>query len=479
MIHIEYHGYVTIAYWEYLLSLGYLLVLYMYFARVKSVKIKQNPEYGYLLWGLYAKVLGGVFFSLIYFYYYKGGDTTSYFYSAVSMSKLAKMDPAGYLTVLFGENNIENRSFFNMHTGYPFGYVYFDDRTFFVIRCISPLVILCLDSYLITTVVLSSLSYIGIWSAYSTFVSYFPQLKGQLAAAFLFMPSCIFWGSAILKDTFTLSALCLLIYALDQLFYKKRKFGMNIFNLILSSLILISVKPYIFMVIFPISMIWISYFRIINIRNTLVRFVVLPAVVVGLAAASVFTLQRMESQMGKFSLDNAISTIEVSQADLTRSEQYGENYFDIGKFDGTWSGLMSKLPVATTAGLFRPYLWEANSFVMALGGMENLWLLLLALGTLFKAGPRFLVRCISAIPILLMAFLFAIMFAFLIGVTTPNFGALVRFKIPLVPLFVAALFIVRYLRSISKQVKNSGRVFRIAEFRMGTAHLPDVSNRKR
>lgn len=183
--------------------------------------------------------------------------------------------------------------------------------------------------------------------------------------------------------------------------------------------------------------------------------------------------------MGKFSLDNALSTIEVSQADLTRSEQYGENYFDIGGFDGTWSGLISKFPVATSAGLFRPYLWEARSFVMALGGMENLWLLLLALGTLYKAGPRFLVRCLSSIPILLMAFLFAIMFAFLIGVTTPNFGALVRFKIPLVPLFVAALFIVRYLSSISKQVKNSGRVFRLAEFRMGTAHLPNVSNKKR
>jgi hypothetical protein len=224
------------------------------------------------------------------------------------------------------------------------------------------------------------------------------------------------------------------------------------------------------MVIFPAILVWVSYFRIMNIKNSLVRLVLLPALVIFLISASVFTLQRLENELGKFSLENAISTIEVSQADLKRSEQYGENYFDIGEFDGSWTGLLSKFPVAITAGFFRPFIWESRSVVMALGGLENLWLLGLAIFTLFQAGPRFLLRCVTSIPIVLMAFMFAILFSFLVGVTTPNFGALVRFKIPLIPLFVTSLYVVRYLSTISKRTKNSGRRFVFSDYSMGTSH---------
>jgi hypothetical protein len=34
----------------------------------------------------------------------------------------------------------------------------------------------------------------------------------------------------------------------------------------------------------------------------------------------------------------------------------------------------------------------------------------------------------------------------MIGLTTSNFGALVRFKIPLLPFFCTALFMIEYLR---------------------------------
>lgn len=473
MFHVEYHGYVGIDYWEYLLSLAYLLVLYLYFARVKNLRIKKDPEYAYLIWGLFAKVLGGVFFSLIYFYYYKGGDTIAYFYSAASMSKLAKLDPTGYFTVLFGENSMENRRFFNLDTGFPYSYVYFDHRTFFVIRCISPLVILALDSYLITTVVLASLSYVGIWRAYRTFVSYFPELRREMAIAFLFMPSCIFWGSAILKDTFTLTAVCLWIHSVDEIFYKKRAGLGHILVVVLSAFVIIMVKPYIFIVLFPVSLLWVFYFRVMRLRNALVKFVLLPMLLLGLVTASVVVLERLDTELGKFSLDNAIATIEITQMDMKRSEQYGENYFDIGEIDGTWSGVLSKFPVATSAGLFRPFLWESRSVVMALSGLENFWLLSLTLITFFRAGPIFFVRVIASIPVVLMSFLFALLFAFLVGVTTPNFGALVRFKIPLIPLFVAALYVVRHMRELGRARMAQGLHFDLSSYGMGTAGKAD------
>ncbi len=481
MFYVQYHGYANIEAWEYLVSTIYLSALFFYFARKKSQNIKNNPEYSYLMWGLYAKVIGGLFFSLIYFYYYKGGDTIAYFYSAVAMSKLAKIDLIGYFNVLFGENSMENRTYFNFSTGYPYAYVYFDHRTFFVIRVISPLVILALDSYLITTVVLASLSYLAIWRLYRTMVSYFPDLRKELAWAVLFMPSCIFWGSAILKDTFTLSAVAMWVHCIDEVFYKKRYGPMKVVALLLSAFVMIMVKPYIFMVLLPVTLVWVFYFRVVSIKSSVIKFVVLPISMVVLFVASITLLLRLESSLGKFSLQNAIVTIEVNQADMKRSEQYGENYFDIGEFDGTWTGLLGKFPVASMAGLFRPFLWEARNVVMALSGVENLWLLWLFASTVYRAGPGFFLRAATAMPLLLMSLLFAIMLAFVVGATTPNFGALVRFKIPLIPFLVSGMFMVRYITAIRDHERLRGRLIDLSEFANGTGSMlmPSRSSARR
>ncbi len=89
LLWVYYHGEVDIAYWEWLLGAAFVIVLYVMFAREKNMMIKENPEYRFYLWGLIAKIIGGAAFGLIYFYYYAGGDTIAYFYSAVSMSRLA------------------------------------------------------------------------------------------------------------------------------------------------------------------------------------------------------------------------------------------------------------------------------------------------------------------------------------------------------------------------------------------------------
>lgn len=476
MIHVQYHGWVDIHYWEYLVALVYVVILYAVFARQKNIRLKKAPEYKYFLWGLWAKIAGGVIFSLVYFYYYKGGDTISYFYSALSMGKLAMKDPVGYLTVLFGDNTIENRRFFDMETGWPFAYVYFESRTFFIIKLISPIVILSLGSYLITTVVLASISYIGIWKAYRTFVSYYPELQKQLAISFLFIPSCLFWGSAILKDTFTLSAVCMWVHVTDEIFFKKRSSLGNYFLMIFCPVMILSIKPYIFMALFPVLMVWVLYFRVTRIRNSLIKYTILPFTIVIMLFTSLWVMERMENKLGKFSLDNAIKTVEVSQLDMKREEQYGKNYFDIGAFDGTWYGLLSKFPAAVVAGLFRPFIWESGSVMMMVSGLENLWLLQLAVFVFLRSGPFLPLRVISSIPMVLMSFLFAVIFAFLVGITTPNFGALVRFKIPLMPFFVSTLFIVghfnRYVR------KNKGKRIDLRDFGLGTTGVEQVKRER-
>ena len=462
------HSIIDIQAWEYLVLVLYVSFVAVFFARRKKMMIAKHPEYKYYLWGLYAKVIGGLFFALIYVYYYGNGDTISFYLSSEPLVNLLYKSPIMYLKALFASNSVENRfKFFDPYTGYPMGYVYYDPRTYFLVRIISPLTALTFKSFLLTGALVSTIAFSGVWKLYGTLVRYYPSLMGKLAIAVLFIPSSLFWGSGIIKDTFTFSAMCWYIYALDNIFFQRTRIFHSWTAVVLATILLIGMKPYIFMILFPASLFWLLYHRIAKIRNALIRFLVLPMGIALFIGISLWTLDALGDRLSKFSLDKALNTMILSQEDMKRSNQYGENYFDIGEFDGTWSGVFSKLPVATFAGLFLPSLIHVNNIVMAIAALENTWLLLLFISILFRTRLFFFLVLLRTNPLLQMFFFFAFSYAFMIGVTTPNFGALVRFKIPLLPLFVAGMFITDHILQERRKTLLKGRRFRFEWFTDG------------
>jgi hypothetical protein len=97
-------------------------------------------------------------------------------------------------------------------------------------------------------------------------------------------------------------------------------------------------------------------------------------------------------------------------------------------------------PDAIVVSLFRPYLWEVNNPLMLLSALESLALLLLVVYLIFKGNVR-LFRAFWE-PNIFFYLLFALTFAFAVGVSTYNFGTLVRYKIPMMPFFVMALVLI-------------------------------------
>lgn len=282
-----------------------------------------------------------------------------------------------------------------------------------------------------------------------------------------------------MKDTFTFSAVCWWVHAVDEVFFKHRGQFMNWLTIVLSAWIMLLIKPYIFMVMMPATLLWLFYFRVSRLRNAMIKFVVVPITVVGLAAMSFFLLIKLGSQLDKFALTDALTTIQVTQADLANEASYGSNSFDLGYFDGTWSNILMKFPLAVNAALFRPYIWESRNLVMGLSGLENLWVLGLVAFAFLRSGPFFVFRAMGGVPLLLMSMVFALLFAFIVGVTTPNFGALVRFKIPMVPFFISSVYIIVYLGELKREAARRGDRFNIREFRLGTAHVVDELTRAR
>ena len=151
-------------------------------------------------------------------------------------------------------------------------------------------------------------------------------------------------------------------------------------------------------------------------------------------------LTSLSSSLGKFAPEKALQTAVVTQQDL-KQEYYKGNTFDIGEFDASYSSLAMKFPVATAAGLYRPFLWESNNAVMLLSGLENALIMFLTIWVIVAVKWRKLTYLIREYPIILYSLVFSVLFAFMIGITTANFGALVRFKIPLIPLYMASIMV--------------------------------------
>ena len=148
----------------------------------------------------------------------------------------------------------------------------------------------------------------------------------------------------------------------------------------------------------------------------------------------------------RYSVDKLSETAEITARYLTYvGESQGGSVYTLGDdFDFTLLGMLRKFPLAVNVTLFRPYLWEAYNPVMLLSALESFATLVLTVYILFQVGIGRLFRYLTARPIILFCLLFAVAFSFSVGISTYNFGSLVRYKIPMFPFYLSGLFILQY-----------------------------------
>ena len=425
---------------DFILMPIYLLVFFFIAQNIQRSNIASNPLYKYYVRGLFAKFAGGFIACMIYLFYYGGGDTIGYFVSGKLVAQMGFLNQETFFSVLGGNlSNTNLMRFIENDLCCPD--YYRDPQSFTVVRFAAPLIILGGFSYFITTFLFAFLSYGGIWRLFLLFNELYPGMEKKFSWAILFMPSLLFWGSAILKDTITFSAACWVTYCIYQIFIIKNKRLKYTIFLVIASFVIISVKAYIFVALIPGATIWILYDRIKNIKSAFFRVLIAPLIIgIGILGSS-FILSSLGSSLGSYgSIDKAIDKAIVSKNDLTR-DAYGQNSFDIGEMDGSIGSIISKFPVALTAGLYRPFLWDVRNPIMLMSALENTILLFLTFRVFFRLGPIRFFRNIFSSPLLIFSFIFVIFFSFSVGLSTANFGALVRYKIPSIPFFMCLLMI--------------------------------------
>jgi len=418
-----------------------IIIIYVlaYFLRyyVSDDKIRK-----YFLPGLSIKIIGAIALGLIYQFYYEGGDTYVYFDSGSRYIWEAFFDsPIKAIRLIFANGEYHSSTY-----EYASKIIHYKDLpSYFVVRIAGIFDLLTFHTYSATAVLFALLSFSGLWAMYTSFYKMFPKLHTELAIAIFFVPSVVFWGSGILKDSITLGALGWATFAFHSIFFRRNIKVVPLLILILSLLFIYEIKIYILLCFIPALLIWLYFSYLNKIKNLIFRIMVFPISLLILIGSGYVAVKKIGEENRRYNLTNITQTAEATARWLTYvSLREGGSGYTLGDFDFSTKGIVKKIPTAIWVTLFRPYLWEVKNPVMALSALESSVLFIFTLFVLYLAISRGIINEIFTHPVIVFCFSFAITFSFAVGISTYNFGSLVRYKIPMMPFFIIGLFVLLY-----------------------------------
>lgn len=434
---------------DYVLLPFFLLVIYFIAFRVCNKKYPKTHSYThpwrkYFLAGLSLKIFGAVFIGLVYEYYYKGGDTSAFFYHGKVINQSLGDSPLKWFNLVFHIPDAYDVEYYH----YINQMFWYNSSSAYLVGSITAICgVVTFSTYLPTSIIFAALSFTGIWAMFRTFAEQYPKLIKPIAICILFIPSTFVWGSGIFKDTICMAALGWMTFASFRMLIKKQ-FRMKYMWIILVCFYLLAVvKIYILLVFIPALTLWILNTYSHKIRNAVVRFG-LKAAVYGIIIGGFFTVSSyFADQLGEYSLEKLAETSNTTRTYIywasTSGADEGSKY-DLGVFDPTPMGMLIKLPLAINVALFRPYIWESRKPIVLLNSLEASLFLFFSLKLLFVIGLRKIWASISKNPNIQFFLVFTIIFAFAVGISSYNFGALSRYRIPCLPFFALALALIWY-----------------------------------
>lgn len=414
---------------EYLLVLIYASVFIYIIYRVPFFKAEGLS--GKVLSGIFIlKILAGIAMSLIYTYYYtdrRTADIFKYFDDSKVMYDALFTRSSDFFKMLFGIQN--NSPYFDityykvMNNWYRVfeSNIYNESHT--VIRLNAVLRIFSFGYFNVHTVFLCFLSLTGLIGLYKTALKFIKGKNKELIFGIFLLPSIIFWGSGVLKEGLLFFALGMLIYHFFRILEKFRfiPFLWIIFSIIL----LYYTKFYILAIAIPIL---VSHFWIVktNEKFLLLKYFVVFFIYVFIGINTHYIIPGFD----------VLKILVFKQQDfigLAHNMNSG-SLIDIPLLTPDIWSFIKYAPLAFYNTLFRPYIFEADSIMILMAAIENLFILIVIILSFVFFDSRQIHKSIF------FACLFTVIFMFVLtGLITPVIGAMVRYKVPALPFFMVML----------------------------------------
>lgn|GEM_PF-30909 len=371
------------------------------------------------------KVLAGVGLVLIYEKYYTDRSTADifkYFDDSKLMHEVLFESPKDYIKMLSGIG--DDRPYFKekYYDHFEWWYrpyessVYNDSHV--IIRVNAFFRLFSFQNIYVHSIFFSFLSFIGLILLVKFFVSFFKGKERLLFFAFMLMPSVVLWSSAPLKEALLFFVLGFFFFSI-QLF--TRKWLISLILLLITSYCLILLKFYVFMVLIPCLIPFLLQAKL-KLKFPIALY---------LASVAIFSVLAINVKH-IFPQYNVVSILIQKQDEfinLAEFIQSGSRY-EITRLDGSLRMFLKTSPEAFFNAFFRPFVWETPNILALLSSLEVLFY------SLFLAFSFILMKrkswSVNNNIILFCGFFVLLMFV-LLGWTTPVAGALVRYRVPVLP----------------------------------------------
>lgn len=269
-------------------------------------------------------------------------------------------------------------------------------------------------------------STVGLVALYRTFSGRTPGHEGVLIAALFLLPSVLFWSSGVIKEALLLFGLGLfLLNLLGPV--RHRYWPVRMLVLVFCVTLLFFLKLYVLLSLLPalIAYLWCQRTQGAQVWLRF-GFVYAAFIVAGLNS---------EHIIPRFSILEAIWVKQRDFIGMAHQVKAG-SLVEVTPLEPNAMSFLRQSPHALYMTFLSPFTTWRNGAMGLLSAMENVLVIGLPLLAILWRRPW---KAIDK-PLLLFATGFCLLLSLVIGWTTPVIGALVRYRVPMLPfLTIAAL----------------------------------------
>lgn len=417
------------------------ILLFVIFSFLVKKRKNLAPELQpFYLAGFYLKLLAIPLFLFHHTFIYKGGvDQFTYYWCSNEVIQLFYLKPMMGLKILFTSSEILNASDFNFYLS---NMIFAPNETFCV-KLTAILSMLTGNSYLVSSIILSFFAYLGCWKIYTLVNQFYPGHAKLFAYSTIFVPSVFFWASVISKEVYCIGAMGFLFYYMMDFFYYKHYSMKNGLAILVFGYIIFRIKIYILIALIVGFVFFLLFNSLEKVKSNFLRIMILPISLAIVSLLLFLVWSSFENVLNQFAFTNILGTIKTNYDYLTQ-ENFASSRYTLGKIEPNIGSIARLIPASINVTLFRPYLWEANKPITLLAAIESLLTLGLTLFVIWKVRLRVFYFLFTE-KFILFCIIFSLTFGAAVGLTSGNFGTLMRYKIPFMPFYYSALAIIYVL----------------------------------
>lgn len=375
------------------------------------------------------KFVVGIFIWFIYTFYYKdvqNNDVHKFYNDALILRNAANENPQAFFQLLIGKENETTLPFTSQMKNWERNFdeaPVNENKT--IIRLNALLMFFSFKTYFVHILFMCFISLIGFVLITNSIFSFTDIKNSLLAIPVLFLPSVLFWTSGVVKEPVLILGLGLFVYGITN--WGTRN---SIIALVTGSILILFTKFFVLACLLPAT---IAY--VLSRKNETPKFILLKYLIVNLVLLLVaFNVRYIVPKINLQQMLINKQTHSVKEAEYFKAG----SRIEIPELKDDALSILKTSAVGIWNTITRPYIWETKNMMMLASAAENLFII------------PFLLFCHAfrtrkgETNLNLLLFLLTVSFAYfaIVGICTPVLGNLVRYKTPLLVLFIFA-FIIR------------------------------------